>query len=467
MGIYMNYGGIEGEATQQDHKKWIDVLSLSWGSGRGISTVYDGADNREASEPSVSEVSIVKEFDAASPQLVTEASTGYEGKTVKIDLTTTGSPSDVFCTYTLSNALIDSYSVTSSGERPTESVSISFTKLEFKFTPYDDKNMAGTPTTVSYDIATTKASSVPQYSASDLTVAYDVSAQDSSPVFERAGDDITVSYDWTTRTGTFQSGTLDLTSRFGSSDDDVIRGSEKRDILNGLDGHDVLRGGAADDAINGGAGIDTAVFAGTLAQHVITAGGNRAKLTITTDSYGADELNNAIDLSQFNVGSGALRTVTDQVAGRNGTDTLSQVERLKFTDVNLAFDTAQGENAGEVYRLYTAAFGRTPDQDGLGYWLDRVDHGMGLEAVASAFIASPEFVATYGANLSDSNFIHLLYEHALNRAPDAAGAAYWMNALSQGMTRGAVLASFSESAEGVAQSAPLVANGIQYQEWTG
>lgn len=467
MGIYMNFDGIEGEATQQDHKKWIDVLSLSWGSGRGISTAYDAAQNREASEPLLSEVTIVKEFDAASPQLVTEASTGSEGNAVKIDITTTGSPSFVFCNYTLSNALIDSYSVSTSGDRPTESVSISYTKMEFKFTPYHDQSLgAGTPVTVSYDLATTKASSIPQYSASDLTVAYDVSAQYSSPVFERAGDDITVSYDWTTRTGTFQSGTLDLTSRRGSSDDDVIRGSDKRDILNGLDGHDVLRGGAADDAINGGAGIDTAVFAGTLAQHVITAGGIRATLTITTDSYGADELN-AIDLSQFNVGSGALRTVTDQVAGRNGTDTLSQVERLKFTDVNLAFDTAQGENAGEVYRLYTAAFGRTPDQDGLGYWLDRVDHGMGLEAVASAFIASPEFVATYGTNLSDSNFIHLLYEHALNRAPDAAGAAYWMNALSQGMTRGAVLASFSESAEGVAQLAPLVANGVQYMEWTG
>ncbi|OYZ66311.1 MAG: hypothetical protein B7Y12_23110, partial [Rhizobiales bacterium 24-66-13] len=60
MAIYVNYDGIPGEATQQDHTKWIDVLSLSWGVGRGIATVSGSTNNREASEPSVSEVSIVK-----------------------------------------------------------------------------------------------------------------------------------------------------------------------------------------------------------------------------------------------------------------------------------------------------------------------------------------------------------------------------------------------------------------------
>jgi len=156
--IYVNYDGIPGEATQQDHTKWIDVLSLSWGVGRGISTVSGSTNNREASEPSVSEVSIVKMFDASSPKLFTESCTGNAGKTVKIDLTTTGSPGVTYCTYTLTNALVSSYSVSTGGDRPTESISISFTKMEFKFTPYDDKNKAGTPVTVSYDMATTKTS---------------------------------------------------------------------------------------------------------------------------------------------------------------------------------------------------------------------------------------------------------------------------------------------------------------------
>ncbi len=40
----------------------------------------------------MSEVSIVKMFDSSSPKLFTEACTGNQGKTVKIDLVTTGNP---------------------------------------------------------------------------------------------------------------------------------------------------------------------------------------------------------------------------------------------------------------------------------------------------------------------------------------------------------------------------------------
>lgn len=158
MAIYVKYDGITGEATQSDHTNWIDVQSISWGVGRAIATVAGSTANRESSEPNVSEVSLVKQYDSSSPKLFTEACTGNAGKTVQIDITTTGNPSVVFCTYTLSNALISSYSVSSEGDRPLESISISFTKLEFKFTPYDDTNAAGTPVTVSYDMATTKTS---------------------------------------------------------------------------------------------------------------------------------------------------------------------------------------------------------------------------------------------------------------------------------------------------------------------
>lgn len=157
MGLYLKYDGIDGEATEQNHKKWIDISSLQWGVGRAISTSSGSAANREASEPSVSEVTITKTLDAASPKLFVESATGAAGKTVKIDVTTTGSGGLVYCTYTLTNALVSAYSVSTGGDRPMESVSISFTKLEFKFTPYDDKNKAGTPVTVSYDIATTKS----------------------------------------------------------------------------------------------------------------------------------------------------------------------------------------------------------------------------------------------------------------------------------------------------------------------
>ncbi len=34
MAVYLKYEGIEGEATHENHKKWIDVQSLQFGVGR-------------------------------------------------------------------------------------------------------------------------------------------------------------------------------------------------------------------------------------------------------------------------------------------------------------------------------------------------------------------------------------------------------------------------------------------------
>lgn len=157
MAIYVKYEGIDGEATHDTHKKWIDCSSLQFGVGRAISTPSGSAGNRESSEPSVSEITLVKSMDAASTKLFVESVTGAAGKKVEIHLVSTGSPGVTYTEYTLTNALISSYSVSSGGERPTESISINFTKIQYKFTPFDDKHKAGTPVSVSYDLATTKS----------------------------------------------------------------------------------------------------------------------------------------------------------------------------------------------------------------------------------------------------------------------------------------------------------------------
>ncbi len=157
MAIYVKYEGIDGEATHDTHKKWLDVSSLQWGMGRAITTKAGAVTNREASEPSVSEITITKLMDSSSPKFFVESCTGAAGKKVEIHLVTTGSPGNTYAQYTLTNALVSSYSMSSGGDRPSESVSISFTKVEYKFTPYDDKNKAGTPIAVSYDLTTTKS----------------------------------------------------------------------------------------------------------------------------------------------------------------------------------------------------------------------------------------------------------------------------------------------------------------------
>ena len=157
MAIYMKYEGIDGEATHDAHKKWIDIGSLQFGVGRGISTPSGSTANRESSEPSVSEVVVTKQMDGSSSKLFTESLTGAAGKKVEIHLVSTGSPGNTYAEYILTGGLISGYSISSGGDRPSESISINFTKIEYKHIPYDQGNKAGTPVTVSYDLATTKS----------------------------------------------------------------------------------------------------------------------------------------------------------------------------------------------------------------------------------------------------------------------------------------------------------------------
>ncbi len=100
-----------------------------------------------------------------------------------------------------------------------------------------------------------------------------------------------------------------------------------------------------------------------------------------------------------------------------------------------------------IIRLYQASFGRTPDYNGLMYWNGVMGKGASLSDISNIFFYSPEFVARYGANLSNNQFVQILYRNVLDRDPDAGGATYWNGVLSGGTSRGQVLASFAQSAE--------------------
>jgi len=154
MSIYVNIDGIKGKVTAKGHEEWIDASSLQWGVGRAISSAVGTSADREASKPSISEVSITKLMDESSPMIFTEACVG-KGKKVLIDLCTVGSDQiDTYMSYELEECMISGYSVSTGGDRPSESISLSFTKMTMKFTPYDKNGKPASPLPAGYDMAT-------------------------------------------------------------------------------------------------------------------------------------------------------------------------------------------------------------------------------------------------------------------------------------------------------------------------
>lgn len=222
----------------------------------------------------------------------------------------------------------------------------------------------------------------------------------------------------------------------GGSGDDHLDGSSGDDALNGNAGNDVLIGGIGNDSIYGGDGVDTAMYGGQISGYEIV-----------------------------NLESGMIRVVdTDLSNGDEGVDELFDIERIHFSDGTLAFDIDGG--AGQAYRLYQAAFDRTPDVEGLSYWIGRMDSGTtNLNAVADSFVHSPEFIQTYGTpeTVSNAQYVELLYNHTLGRISDQDGYNYWVSKLDTGQTnRGDLLAFFSESDENHARVEPDIHDGIWF-----
>lgn len=118
---------------------------------------------------------------------------------------------------------------------------------------------------------------------------------------------------------------------------------------------------------------------------------------------------------------------------------------IQFSE-SIEFRTTTGFlNAPEIERLYSAVFLRSPDRQGLNFWLAERSSGMSLDAIATLFTNSPEFVDRYGA-IGDEAFVDLVYLNILGRSPDATGRAFWVGQLDS-ITRGELLIGFSNSPE--------------------
>lgn len=212
--------------------------------------------------------------------------------------------------------------------------------------------------------------------------------------------------------------------RIGASQ--VYRFSDNGGKVAGGAANETIHSGQGADRADGGAGLDKMIY-----------DGKRADYSVTKTAEG------------FTVSAGGV------------VDTLSNIERLVFSDGAVALD-ADG-TGGQAYRVYQAAFARTPDLGGLGYWMNAMDGGFSLQAVAQGFVASSEFKEKYGAAPSNLELVSRFYENVLQRPGDQAGIDWWKGLLdAKTLTVAEVLVGFSESAENKAALAELIANGFAY-----
>lgn len=174
-----------------------------------------------------------------------------------------------------------------------------------------------------------------------------------------------------------------------------------------------------------------------------------------------------IDQSEIQAGRDSQRRLFHTVITPDGTDTLYNVEKLVFDDHSVSLNPQQ-ILAGQIHRLYQAAFARKPDLDGIGYWIHQADSGLEILSVASAFVQSAEFSRVFGVEPTPESIVRGLYQNALLREPDEQGFSYWVDQLrSNELDHAKLLLSISESTESQRLSADALAVGVVYTPWIG
>ncbi|WP_305907346.1 type VI secretion system tube protein Hcp [Methylomarinum sp. Ch1-1] len=139
--ILLNFEtAIKGDSTVADHADWITIDSFQFGVGRAI-TASGGGQDRETSNPSFSEVTLTKSMDKASTELMMQATCGKSLGKATIHFIQTGgadAKGQEYLEYVLHDAIISSYSVSSGGERPSESISINFNGFQTKYNAFTE-----------------------------------------------------------------------------------------------------------------------------------------------------------------------------------------------------------------------------------------------------------------------------------------------------------------------------------------
>ena len=109
--------------------------------------------------------------------------------------------------------------------------------------------------------------------------------------------------------------------------------------------------------------------------------------------------------------------------------------------------TYEKDESGFSEMLYNELLGREPEQDEITFWKEGLTNGsISPSNMVNSFLLGQEGHQKYGS-YNDSQFVDLLYNFLLKRAPDEQGYAAWMSQLSSGAKRDAIINSIVMSGE--------------------
>ena len=142
MPAFMKMGDIKGEATDEGHKEWIIIDSLSAGISRSIP---QGAKDQQRTkgETMLGDVVVVRQLDKSSTKLQEACASGKFFTEVEVHFcTTVKAKQEPYLKYKLKDVIVSSYAfsgMASGSPLPSETVSLGFTGAEWTYIVVDPK----------------------------------------------------------------------------------------------------------------------------------------------------------------------------------------------------------------------------------------------------------------------------------------------------------------------------------------
>lgn len=146
MAIFAKYDGVDGESADANHDKWIDVLSIDWGSSKpgGGAT----GQSRRRGGVIVEDMWLTMEYEKSTPKLLEKLNMGEVIPKVEIEQTANfGGSRATYLKYELKNVQVTAFDVNASGNDespPSVSIAMNFEEYKVTYTEYDGEgNMNG------------------------------------------------------------------------------------------------------------------------------------------------------------------------------------------------------------------------------------------------------------------------------------------------------------------------------------
>lgn len=139
---YMQIEPIKGEATDDAHKDWIQILAFNHGLAQPVSG-SSGTGGRAKARANFKDFTITKFVDKSSIDLNIYCAKGEHIKKLVLEVCQETGSKVCYYKCELENVMVASVSIDSSGEKPQETVTFAFDIISWTYTAVKNDGSAG------------------------------------------------------------------------------------------------------------------------------------------------------------------------------------------------------------------------------------------------------------------------------------------------------------------------------------